>query len=932
MLSKINLAGEWGFRCDEEKIGLANKFYELNADDVIDLPSTTSMAKKGRKNEKNEKDYLTDTYAYEGYAWFYKEIELGISDDQMAEIILERTRITRLWVNGRSVGKCSSLCTPHIYDITDYIVDGTARICIMVDNTDYPTKGGHMTSPDTQSNWNGITGEIAVVISEKSGIKGIRAFPDVKQKLVQFEFELKGMDEADIEIWGASSDGKIVDNRTYHITSAENKTTLLLGEDISLWDEFDPVTYTLKACITGSSDISTVNFGVRNFEADGMKLLLNGRQIQLRGKHDGMVFPLTGAAPTTVEEWCNTLMIAKSWGINHYRFHTCCPPDAAFTAADIVGIYMQPELPFWGTVHAADDENFNASEQEYLIEEGRRILKTFGNHPSFMMMSLGNELWGSSERLNEILQEYHSLDSRHLYTQGSNNFQFFPNIQPYDDFFSGVRLSKERLIRGSYAMCDAPLGFVQTDEPNTVHSYDKIIFPESEISTGRSGSTEIKIQYGTGTKKIKLDSSSGGLVPDKPIITHEVGQYCSYPDFNEIKSYTGVLQARFLEIFRRRLSDKNMLSYGEDFHMASGMLAFNCYKLEIEAAMRSEFISGFQLLDIQDFPGQCIALVGMLNSLMQEKSFVKEFDLRRKWTGFCSDAAVFAEIESFILEADESVTFPVLMRYMRPEKLIGKRLIWNFGSESGIIKIPDGFSGLEKIGDITITPHNFGKCVLSLQVENVRPENDILSAHTCNFYDFWVYPKSADAFEICKRSVVGDSVVYITESRDEAEKLLYAGEKVLYLPNEPEGCIDGFYCTDFWCYPMFRSISESMGKEIPVGTLGLFIDKNHPSLAGFQCESYSTPQWYHIVSHAKCSVLDGTSEEFRPIVQVIDNFERNHKLGILYEAKCGSGNLLVCTSRLSEIAERPEVQAFITSLLDYMHSNAFKPEFYISAL
>lgn len=932
MLIKINLAGEWGFRSDEEKLGLANKFYDLNADDVIDLPSTTSMAKKGRKNKKNEKDYLTDTYAYEGYAWFYKEIELGLSNDQIAELILERTRITRLWVNGRFVGMCSSLCTPHIYDITDYIENGTARLCIMTDNTDYPTKGGHMTSPDTQSNWNGITGEIAVVISEKSGIKGIRAFPDFKRKSVQLEFELMGINEAEVEIWGASSDGKIIDNKTYHVTSAENKITLLLGENVSLWDEFDPVTYTLKACISGSSDISTVTFGVRNFEADGMKLLLNGRQIQLRGKHDGMVFPLTGAAPTTIEEWCNILTIAKSWGINHYRFHTCCPPDAAFTAADIVGIYMQPELPFWGTVYASDDENFNASEQEYLIEEGRRILKTFGNHPSFMMMSLGNELWGSAERLNEILQEYHGLDSRHLYTQGSNNFQFFPNIQPYDDFFSGVRLSKERLIRGSYAMCDAPLGFVQTDEPNTVHSYDKIIFPDSEISTGSSGSTEIEIQYGTGIKKVKLDSSSGGLVPDKPIITHEVGQYCSYPDFNEIKYYTGVLQARFLEIFRRRLSDKNMLSYSEDFHMASGMLAFNCYKLEIEAAMRSKLISGFQLLDIQDFPGQCVALVGMLNSLMREKSFVKEHDLRRKWTGFCSDAAVFAEIESFILKTGESLTLPVMMRYMRPEKLIGKELIWSFGSESGVIRIPDGFSGLGKIGDITITPHNSGKCILSLQVENVRPENDILSAHTCNFYDFWVYPKSADAFEICRRSVVGDSVVYITESRDEAEKLLYAGEKVLYLPNETEKCIDGFYCTDFWCYPMFRSISESMGREIPVGTLGLFIDKNHPSLAGFPCENYSTPQWYHIVSHAKCSVLDGTPEEFRPIVQVIDNFERNHKLGILYEAKCGRGNLLVCTSRLSEIAERPEVQAFIASLLDYMHSNAFKPEYCISSL
>ena len=70
----------------------------------------------------------------------------------------------------------------------------------------------------------------------------------------------------------------------------------------------------------------------------------------LRGKHDGLIFPKTGYAPTDVNEWLRVLGIAKSYGINHYRFHTCCPPDAAFTAADLLGIYMEPELPFWGTI------------------------------------------------------------------------------------------------------------------------------------------------------------------------------------------------------------------------------------------------------------------------------------------------------------------------------------------------------------------------------------------------------------------------------------------------------------------------------------------------------------------------------------------------------------------------------------------------------
>ena len=167
---------------------------------------------------------------------------------------------------------------------------------------------------------------------------------------------------------------------------------------------------------------------MREFSTEGMEFRINEKPVFLRGKHDGMVFPLTGAAPTDTESWIKTLKTAKDYGINHYRFHTCCPPDAAFTAADLLGIYMEPELPFWGTIHAENEEGFNKEEQEYLISEGYRILESFGNHPSFVMFSLGNELWGSPERMNLILKNYKEFDSSRLYTIGSNNFQFYPTI------------------------------------------------------------------------------------------------------------------------------------------------------------------------------------------------------------------------------------------------------------------------------------------------------------------------------------------------------------------------------------------------------------------------------------------------------------------------------------------------------------------------
>ena len=126
---------------------------------------------------------------------------------------------------------------------------------------------------------------------------------------------------------------------------------------------------------------------------------------------------------------------------------------------------------------------------------------------------------------------------------------------------------------------------------------------------------------------------------------------------------------------------------------------------------------------------------------------------------------------------------------------------------------------------------------------------------------------------------------------------------------------------------MFRDICEWMKKPVAVGTMGLCIRKNHPVFDAFPTHSYATPQWYQIVSHADCAILDNaTDKTFRPIIQMVDNFERNHKLGILFEGKVGDGRLMICTSRLSEIANRVEVKQFTKSLLAYLISDAFDPK------
>ena len=915
MQYQIRLDGQWQFYADEEKkyTGFPPELSAFH--DTIHLPGTTAQEKKGKGMGKREDGCLTERYPYLGNAWFYREVEIrDVPSSRHLQLFLERTRVTTLWVNGDRIGSCNSLCTPHCYDLSAYAAADKLRLLICVDNSQYPTRGGHMTSPDTQTNWNGITGEISLRFFADACITAVRPETNAKRREMTFFLRTEGdFDEIKASgIW-VGEQGKLAEipEQKLPLTRLPDgrwKAVMALGDDAPLWDEYNPVTAQMHLQPCGSDDVTEVCFGLTDFRAEERYFTNHGRPLLLRGKHDGMIFPLEGAAPTDVESWMRVMRIAKSYGINHYRFHTCTPPDAAFTAADRLGIYMEPEVPFWGSIHAPEDEGFDAAEQAYLIAEGRRILESFGHHPSFCMFSLGNELWGSAERIGEIMRYYKQHENRILMTQGCNNFQFWPNILPEDDYFVGVRLSKDRLIRGSYGACDQPYGHIQAERPSTMHSYDAIIHPElTAVSEAQDGAQEIEIQYGTGVKKVRIDQATSGLIPDKPVVTHEIGQYVTYPNYDEIEKYTGVLEACNFEIFRERLKQAGMLSQWKDFFTCSGKLAVQCYKEELESVMRSASVAGCQILDIQDFSGQGTALVGVLDAFMDSKGLVTP----EEWRGFCSDSVLLGMFPDYCLT--DALCMEIKLRHHAPFAVHAPmRYAITVGGDmllQGEMGVDIDGQGLFSIGrlELPLPP------VTSVQ----RIEVTLELPHTRNAYTLWQFPDVPDV------RMESDSVC-ITHDVDAACKALAEGERVLLLPKSLANAVKGFYCSDFWCYPMFRSISESMGKEVPVGTLGLCIRNDHPAVKDFGAERWSTPQWYDIVSHADLAILDGTPVQ--PIVQMIDNFERNHKLGMLFECTVGKGRLLVCTARLDEVMERPEVRVFAEGILRYVHSDAFAPD------
>ncbi len=1100
---KQNLSGTWQFALDGEKEGIRREYYKRSSfDDTIELPTTTAEAQKGEKGTERFTGYLTETYHFEGYAWYLREIEIPETErGKRFFFSMERTRKSTVWVDGEQVGSFDSFYVEHRYELSKWLTPGKHTLVVMTDNTDYISNGGHMTSPDTQTNWNGILGEIVLESVEDISIDKMWIYPSRKNRNVDIRLQLSHDGAlADVQVgvscrltrlqlkegrdfehfeplytqaaktrreWMAQGRGqdlpyvietlavlpeeiydvskaepsmqmqtgqtdttrkeagqtdaaqvKILQMSTFGTLDGEREIGVLdtgmtlrypLGEHAREWDEYEPYVYELTVRIMRGDSVlceRTSHFGLRDFTYDELTLYCNDREIFLRGTHDGLIFPLTGYAPMDLDSWLRVYGTSKEYGLNHYRYHTCCPPKAAFLAAAYLGIYVQAELAFWGSIYDAGDENYNGEQQAFLLEEGIRALDAFGDLPSYFGMSMGNELWGSKEEINRMMGVLKAHDSRHLYTQGSNNHQFVPSVLPNDDFFSGVRFSKYRLFRGSYAMCDAPLGFVQTEQPGAYWNYDGMIVP-SEINQGEtSKKSTIQIQYGTGIKEVEVGEGEEEVIPHVPVVSHEIGQYEFTPDFHEIDRYTGVLQPENMRIFRERMEEKGLLGYADDYFRASGKLAAACYKLELEAAFRTANLSGFQLLDIKDFSGQGTALVGIMNAFNINKGAVTKAD----WRMFCSDAVLLPTLDSFAMKGGDCVRSEVKLRYYRPQKLtnVQLRAVWHLKKQAAVDtsiaywkkrareqaednqgvslsrQAADSDTGFQEIAAQTLDCADLsGRGLITLGTIALKvPECENNAEYvlrfsltsdgvevTVNEYDIFVYDdfkeivskairtdlgsgeasaeETVQTFDCDRFYVVSGSgamksvesgstprTVCITNDDKAAMEEWDKGESVLLFVRHPIGLpgstLKGEYCTDFWCYPMFRSISMEAKKPVPVGTMGLLIDAGHPALAGFACEEYTTAQWYQIVMHSRVRILDQIEEirDVKPIVRMMDNFERNHNLGLIYEVARDHKKMLVCEADLLSLREEyPEAECLYRSLLHYVRSDAFALEF-----
>ena len=910
--SVIDLSGNWQFQIDRDDVGEQQQWFNHTLEDTMLLPGSMPEMLKGDdvrvdtkwtglisdssffynpsfekyRQEGNVKlpFFLTPDKHYVGSAWYRREIDIPKDwKGQHVVLFLERPHWeTTVWVNGKSVGKQNSLCVAHEFDITDFVKKGKNVIAIRVDNRVKdinPGSNSHSITDQTQGNWNGIVGRMELQMMQQLYFDDIQVFPNVHDYTAVVKTvvinntgkAVKGAIDFVAKCQSTSRGTHSVNETKYHTFSKGTQTiidTLFISERALLWDEFHPDLYFLQAQLCENylglltkTDKKILSFGMREFIADGRWFYVNGRKTILRGTVECCDFPLTGYAPMDESSWERVFRICKSYGLNHMRFHSYCPPEAAFAAADKVGFYLQPEGPSWPN-HDSSLGNGDPID-DYLWAEAERMLKAYGNHPSFCMMTIGNEPRGNwVEWVSKFVDHWKETDTRRVYSGASvgGSWPWQPKSQYH------VK-SGARGLDWSHK------------QPNTMDDFRD--------------------------NKLLLQAAN------EPYVSHETGQWCVFPDFNEIRKYTGVNKARNMEVFRDLLIQNDMGELGHDFMMASGKLQALCYKNEIEKILRTPDYAGFELLALNDYSGQGSAFVGVTDVFFNAKEYINADE----WHHFCCETVPLARLPRFIYTAGDTLKADIEVSHFGEAPIqdayVAVYLCTDLGEKMmvGLFKKDIPVGNCTSIGSINIPVEDVA------EPEKMRLEVLVQGTNFVNDWDVWFYPSNPKIEE-------GD--VYVSSELDDkaldvlsqgGDVLLAAAGKVTYGRDVQQQFLPVFWNTSWF-------------NMRPPHTTGIFVNDAHPLFKAFPTDYYSDMQWWELVNHAQVMQLTDFPQGFQPLVQSIDTWFISRKIGMLFEARVGKGRLMMTTMDIdTDLDHRIAARQMRKAILDYMNSPYFRPQF-----
>lgn len=880
---------------------------------------------------------FTRRHTYEGEARISRKITVPDYGTDRLFVLAERARALRLLVDGEvcAVFRQGTLSTPYIFELTG-TAPGEHEFTFLSDNS-YPGMpkaaicNSSAATDETQTNWNGILGECSMYTRPQNFIDSLRVYPravkkEEKNKAGGYVLDVcvelapgakKVYKDAKIILQSeALAAGELEDTQTLtEIISysgeglaeagtdkEENPKTmeiwfrdLPLRENVKLWDEDEGNLYEMAVTLDngmsaedkgGSTAECRTRFGIRSFGDNGSgRLALNGRAIFLRGEANCAEYPETGHPPMTIPEWKEMLLKYRSYGINFVRFHSHCEPEAAFAAADELGMLLQPELSHWDPKDAFGTEESYRYYRAELVD----LLKTYANHPSFVMLTLGNELQAQDEgreRMRELVRTAKRMDPTRLYANGSNAFYGEEGCDPESDFYTS-QSCKDVVIRGTFS---GMRGYLNENYPSADRTYDEAM-------------AEIRKEY------------------QKPVFSFEVGQFEVLPDFEELESFHGISDPVNLKLIKKRVEERGLLPTWEKYVEATGELSRLAYREEIEAAMRTRELSGISLLGLQDFPGQGTALVGMMNSHLEPKPY--DFARPERFREFFQECRILVKLPHYTYEAGERLIAEVEAANFGKENiegvfcwtLAGKKSVSENGNcEPAEIKSKNTVIATGEDTEITICRPGSYTEVGSLDIpldfveKNTALTLKVRIGDSISAYPIWVYRKTTP---VCPENV------YETRAFDmKTREILQNGGRVYLSPDADKeslpNSIKTQFTTDFWSVGTFADQEGGMGQ---------LIDTEHPIFKEFPTDFHTDWQWW-IMATKRAVILP---YPMKTIITEMDSYAFLRPMAQMIEFRCLKGKVLLSTMELHKSQQYPEVRALQASIYTYLSGENFEP-------
>ena len=880
---------------------------------------------------------FTRRHTYEGEARISRKITVPDYGTDRLFVLAERARALRLLVDGEAcaVFRQGTLSTPYIFELTG-AAPGEHEFTFLSDNS-YPGMPkaaiyySSAATDETQTNWNGILGECSMYTRPQNFIDSLRVYPravkkEEKNKAGGYVLDVcvelapgakKVYKDAKIILQSeALAAGELEDTQTLTESISysgeglaeagtdkeENPKTmeiwfrdLPLRENVKLWDEDEGNLYEMAVTLDngmsaedkgGSTAECRTRFGIRSFGDNGSgRLALNGRAIFLRGEANCAEYPETGHPPMTIPEWKEMLLKYRSYGINFVRFHSHCEPEAAFAAADELGMLLQPELSHWDPKDAFGTEESYRYYRAELVD----LLKTYANHPSFVMLTLGNELQAQDEgreRMRELVRTAKRMDPTRLYANGSNAFYGEEGCDPESDFYTS-QSCKDVVIRGTFS---GMRGYLNENYPSADRTYDEAM-------------AEIRKEY------------------QKPVFSFEVGQFEVLPDFEELESFHGISDPVNLKLIKKRVEERGLLPTWEKYVEATGELSRLAYREEIEAAMRTRELSGISLLGLQDFPGQGTALVGMMNSHLEPKPY--DFARPERFREFFQECRILVKLPHYTYEAGERLIAEVEAANFGKENiegvfcwtLAGKKSVSENGNcEPAEIKSKNTVIATGEDTEITICRPGSYTEVGSLDIpldfveKNTALTLKVRIGDSISAYPIWVYRKTTP---VCPENV------YETRAFDmKTREILQNGGRVYLSPDADKeslpNSIKTQFTTDFWSVGTFADQEGGMGQ---------LIDTEHPIFKEFPTDFHTDWQWW-IMATKRAVILP---HPMKTIITEMDSYAFLRPMAQMIEFRCLKGKVLLSTMELHKSQQYPEVRALQASIYTYLSGENFEP-------